>query len=143
MLRFAQVLCVLFVLIFLAASVGAMFFPQRISNASGCNPTTNSAITNVRTLGSPLLSFAVVTTLRIVRRSWLLLFPASLYFLFNGLARVVSLLNEGYEPVMIRGLLLTFGLLALSQIAISFFADQNPHEQTIKLRKPRPHPHRW
>ena len=121
MLRFAQALSLLFVVIFLAASVTAMFFPQRISDASGFNPTTNYAITNVRTLGAPLMSFAVVTTLGIVRRSWLLLLPGSLYFLFNGAARVVSLLTEGYEPVMLRGLLLTFGLFALSQVAIYIF----------------------
>lgn len=121
MLRFAQALCVLFVLIFLAASVSIMFLPQRISDASGFNPTTDYAITNVRTLGAPLLSLAVITTLGIVRRSWLLLLPASLYFLFNGLARVVSVLSEGYEPVMLRGLLLTFGLFALSQFAVYTF----------------------
>ena len=118
MLRFAQALCMLFILVFLSASVTAMFFPQRLGDASGFNPTTNYAITNVRTLGAPLLSFAVVTALGIVRRNWQLLLPASLYFLFNGLARVVSVLNEGYEPVMLRGLLLTFGLFALSQVAI-------------------------
>ena len=121
MLRFAQALCVLFVLIFLSASVSTIFFPRRFSDASGFNPTTDYAITNVRTLGAPLLSFAIVTTLGIVRRSWLLLLPASLYFLFNALARVISVLSEGYEPVMLRGLLLTFGLFALSQVAIYAF----------------------
>ncbi|TDF38230.1 hypothetical protein EYS14_11085 [Alteromonadaceae bacterium M269] len=121
MLRIAQALSILFVAIFVAASMTSIFLPETLGQASGFNPTTDYGLTNVRTLGAPLLSLAIITLLGARRKEWLLLLPASLYFFFNGSARVISLFFEQYDPVMLRGLVLTFGLFVLSQIALHTF----------------------
>lgn len=118
MIRFAQILSAIFVAILATAAITTMFFPELINAPSGFNATTDYGKTNLRTLGAPLLSLAVITTLGIYRKEWLLLLPASLYFFFNGSARVISLFNEQYDPVMLRGIIFTFGLFILSQIAL-------------------------
>ncbi|WP_299494390.1 hypothetical protein [uncultured Shewanella sp.] len=121
MIRIAQLLSLCFTLIFLIAASASLFFPETIGQASGFNPISDYGLTNIRTLGAPLLSLAVVTSLALLRKDWILLLPASLYFLFNGSARVISLFNEQYDPIMLRGLMLTFGLFILSQLALHTF----------------------
>ena len=121
MIRIAQLLSICFTLIFLIAASASLFFPEKIGQASGFNPISDYGLTNIRTLGAPLLSLAVVTFLSLLRKDWILLLPASLYFLFNGSARVLSLFNEQYDPIMLRGLMLTFGLFILSQLALHTF----------------------
>ena len=121
MIRFAQSLSLLFVLVLGGAGVTAMLFPVAINETAGFNAVTDYGFTNLRTLGAPTLSLAIITAIGAYRREWLLLLPASMYFFLNGSARVISLFVEQYDPVMLRGLVLTFGLFALSQIALHIF----------------------
>lgn len=121
MLRFAQGLAVVFVLILAGAGISALFNPTLIAEPSGFNPVGNYGLTNIRTLGAPTLSLAIITAIGAYRKEWLLILPAALYYLFNLTARVISVIVEGYEPVMLRGLLLTSVLVILSQLAIQLF----------------------
>ena len=98
-----------------------MLFPAAINETAGFNAVTDYGFTNLRTLGAPTLSLAIITAIGAYRREWLLLLPASMYFFLNGSARVISLFVEQYDPVMLRGLVLTFGLFVLSQIALHIF----------------------
>lgn len=118
MQRLAQAFAFIFAIIFTIAAISAIFFPVSLSDASGFNPTSDYGITNVRTLGAPLLMLTVVTAFGAFRKDWIMIVPASLYFFFNGSSRIVSLVFEQYDPIMIRGLLLTFGLFVLSQLVI-------------------------
>lgn len=130
MQRVAQVFALLFATIFAVAAVSAIFFPANLGEASGFNPTSDYGLTNVRTLGAPLLMLAVVTAFGAFRKDWIMIVPASLYFFFNGSSRVVSLIFEQYDPIMIRGLLLTFGLFSLSQLVIYILRKT----QTVNIR---------
>lgn len=121
MLRFAQFLSILFVLILGGAGITAIFFPLSINEAAGFNALSDYGITNLRTLGAPTLSLAIITAISLIRKDWLLILPASMYFLFNGSSRLISVFEEGYDPIMLRGLLLTFALFTLSQIALHIF----------------------
>lgn len=114
MVRLANIIACLFVVIFSVAGVTATFFPQILGDTSGFNPTSDYGLTNIRTLGAPLLMMALVTAYGIFSKNWLLIAPACLYFFLNGSTRVVSLLNEAYDPVMIRGLIITFSLFLLA-----------------------------
>ncbi|WDE05838.1 hypothetical protein SG34_002575 [Thalassomonas viridans] len=128
MLRIAQFIAALFVIVFSVAAGAAIFFPDAVGAASGFNPTSDYGITNIRTLGAPLLMMAVVTAIGAYTRQWILLFPATIYFLFNGLTRVLSLFNEQYDDVMLRGLFLTFGLFTLAIFVLKTFrrAEKQP-----------------
>lgn len=127
MLKFAQFLSAVFVLVLGSAAVTTMFFPDVINAPSGFNVVTNYGFTNLRTLGAPTLSLAVITIIALWRKDWVLLLPASLYFLFNFSARVISVVVEGYEPVMLTGLLFTFTLFSLSQVALHSFRKLSNH----------------
>ncbi|WP_020412878.1 hypothetical protein [Microbulbifer variabilis] len=134
MIRFAQIISTIFVFIFTSAAIACIFFPGSISEASGFNAVSDYGLTNVRTLGAPLLMLAVVTAIGTFRRDWIILVPASLYFLFNGLTRVLSLLQEQYDPIMIRGLILTFVLFSLSLVVIYIFRKSKTNlKQTNQL----------
>lgn len=130
MIRFAQPLSVLFVLVLGGAGITAMLFPAAINETAGFNAVTDYGFTNLRTLGAPTLSLAIITAIGAYRREWLLLLPASMYFFLNGSARVISLFAEQYDPAMVRGLLLTFGLFALSQIALHIFRRAGGVQET-------------
>lgn len=128
MARFAQILSALFVLVLGGSALITIFSPMSINDPSGFNAVTNYGITNLRTLGAPTLSLAVITAIGALRKEWLLILPASLYFLFNGSARLISVFVEGYEPIMLRGLILTFTLFALSQVALHLFRRADKHK---------------
>lgn len=125
MIKLAQILSAIFVLILGTAALTTMLFPEVINSPSGFNAATNYGFTNLRTLGAPTLSLAIITAIGAYRKDWLLILPASLYFLFNGSARVISVIVEGFEPVMITGLIFTFTLFTLSQVALHIFRLQN------------------
>ena len=121
MTRLAQILSALFVLVLGGAALTSIFSPMSIVGPSGFDIISNYGITNLRTLGAPTLSLAIITAIGVFRKEWLLILPASLYFLFNFSARLISVFAEGYEPVMLRGLLITSVLFILSQIALHIF----------------------
>ncbi|AOT07632.1 hypothetical protein [Pseudoalteromonas luteoviolacea] len=121
MIKFAQVLCGIFVLILGSAALTAMLFPSFINEPSGFNAVTDYGLTNLRTLGAPTLSLAIITAIGIYKKAWLLILPASMYFFFNFIARVISTIVEGYDPVMLFGLLFTFTLFLSSQVALQIF----------------------
>lgn len=119
--RAAQILAGLFVLVLIAASVSNMFNPASVAETAGFNPTSNYGLTNMRTLGAPTLSIAIITTIGIYRKEWLLILPAAMYFGFNLTARLISIVVEGFEPVMVRGLGITSTLFFLALIAVYLF----------------------
>ena len=96
MTRAAQVLCAIFVLVLGGSALNTIFSPMSTGDAVGFNVTTAYGITNLRTLGAPTLSLAIITALGAYRKEWILVLPASLYFLFNGTARLLSVFVEGY-----------------------------------------------
>lgn len=121
MTKFAQILSGIFVLVLGSAALVTMLFPAIINEPSGFNAMTNYGFTNLRTLGAPTLSLAIITAIGAYRKEWLLLLPASMYFGFNFFARALSTIIEGYEPVMLFGLIMTLTLFVLSQIALHTF----------------------
>lgn len=121
MLKAAQAIAALFVLVLGAASISNMFNPASVAETAGFNPISNYGLTNMRTLGAPTLSLAIITAIGIYRKEWLLITPAAMYFGFNFTARLISVVVEGFEPVMTRGLLLTSTLLVLALVSIYLF----------------------
>ena len=121
MSRLAQILSGLFVLVLGGAALTSMFSPLSILEPSGWEIATNYGITNLRTLGAPTLSLAVITAIGAIRKEWLLILPAAMYFFFNFSARFISIFAEGFEPVMLRGLIITTVLVILSQVALHIF----------------------
>lgn len=131
-MRIAQLLSVVCVLVLTVAGVSTMLFPEKAAVLAGFNPTDNYGLTNIRTLGAPTLALAIAAVIGIYKNQWLLILPASLYFILNFTSRVISVLVEGYEPVMFKGLLITFGLFLISQVAIFLFrkAEQKSTQTT-------------
>lgn len=121
MTRVAQGICLIFILMLGISGLTTMFMPTGFVDQVGFNPINNYAVTNVRTLGAPTLMMAIVTAIAALRKDWMLLLPASIYFALNFLARVTGAVVEGFEPVMTRGLILTAVLFILSQVAIYLF----------------------
>ena len=121
MTKLAQILSGVFVLILGSAALTTMLFPAVINEPSGFNAISNYGFTNLRTLGAPTLSLAIITAIGAYKKQWLLILPASMYFFFNFQARLISVFIEGFEPVMWLGLIMTFSLFVLSQIALHCF----------------------
>ncbi|KZN53905.1 hypothetical protein N474_18865 [Pseudoalteromonas luteoviolacea CPMOR-2] len=121
MTKLAQILSGFFVVILGSAGLVTMLLPEVINEPSGFNAITQYGLTNLRTLGAPTLSLAIITAIGAYKKQWLLILPASMYFFLNFLARTISTVVEGYDPIMLFGLLMTLSLFALSQIALHIF----------------------
>lgn len=121
MTRIAQLIASLFVLVLGSAALVSLFSPMTIAGPSGFNPVDNYGLTNIRTLGAPTFVLAAITAFGVWKANWTYIVPAALYFFMNGSARVISVIVEGYEPVMQRGLMATFALFALALVCIYLF----------------------
>lgn len=119
--RFAQLLSWVFVLVLSAAGLMTMLFPAAVSEPAGFNPVTDYGLTNVRTLGAPTLALATTTAIGALRKEWLLILPAMMYFLLNASARTLSVFVEGYSSVMLTGLIFTFTLFVLAAFVVRTF----------------------
>ena len=124
MIKFVQALSWGFVLVLGGAGLTIMLFPAAANEPAGFNVVTDYGLTNVRTLGAPTLALAITTAIGALRKEWLLVLPATLYFLFNATARVISVIVEGYSPVMLFGLLFTSALFAAAAFAVRTFRQQ-------------------
>lgn len=120
-IRLAQILSALFVVVLGGAGLVSMLSPLTIAEPSGFNPVGDYGITNMRTLGAPTLALAIITAIGAFRKDWLLILPAAMYFILNASARIISVFVEGFEPIMTRGLVFTLVLVALSQVALHIF----------------------
>ena len=126
MTRIAQLPSVLFVVVLGIAGLTAILSPDTIAEPSEFNVTTDYGTTNLRTLGAPTLSLAIITAIGAIRKHWLLLLPAATYFALNLTARLLSVAAEGYESAMLRGLLITTALAVLAQITLHTFRTGEP-----------------
>ena len=115
---FTQILSWIFVLILGVAGLVTMLFPATINEPAGFNAVSDYGLTNVRTLGAPTLALAITTAIGALRNEWFLVLPAMMYFLLNGTARVISVVVEGYSPVMFTGLFFTFTLLVFAAFVV-------------------------
>ena len=121
MTRLAQLFSALFVFVLGSAALTSIFSPLTILEPSGFDIVSDYGITNLRTLGAPTLSLAIITAIGAIRKEWLLILPASMYFLFNFSARLISVFVEQFDPIMTRGLIFTIMLFLLSQVALHIF----------------------
>ena len=116
--RFLPILSWGFVLVLGSAGIMTMLFPAAVNEPAGFNAITDYGLTNVRTLGAPTLALAITTAIGTVRKEWILILPAAMYFLFNATARFISVLVDGYSPVMFTGLMFTSTMFALAAFVV-------------------------
>ena len=65
-----------------------LFNPMAASGANGLDPVGEYGLTNMRTLAAPLLAMAVMAGIGTVKKNFVFVAPAALYFLFTALIRV-------------------------------------------------------
>ena len=123
MTQIAQAFSWLFVVVLGTAGLTMMLFPALLAEPAGFTAATDYGVTNLRTLGAPTLALAIITAIGAVRKDWLLILPAALYFLLNASARVISVVVEGYDPVMLQGLIFTSTLFVLAVFVLHRFKN--------------------
>ena len=69
MTRLAQLFSALFVFVLGSAALTSIFSPLTILEPSGFDIVSDYGITNLRTLGAPTLSLAIITAIGAIRRS--------------------------------------------------------------------------
>ncbi len=121
MTRAAQILSGLLAVILAAIAMTYLFNPSAAADANGLNPVTEFGVTNMRTLAASMLMVSVTAAIGAVRKSWVFLVPAALYFLFTALIRVFGIFADGADPSTIRGLILATFLFAVAEFGVQIF----------------------
>ena len=121
MLRAAQASSGLATLALFGFAMLYLFNPMAASGANGLDPVGEYGLTNMRTLAAPLLAMAVMAGIGTVKKSFVFVAPAALYFLFTAVIRVFGLVVDGANSQTLRGLVLALVLFALAEFAIFVF----------------------
>lgn len=130
MTKAAQSLAGLMALFVAAIAVFYLFNPSAAAQANGFNPATDFGVTNTRTLAASMLMVSVTAMIGALRRDWVFLVPAALYFLFTALIRVFGLVMEGADPGTLRGLVLAVVLFAVAEFALQVFRRGDARQPT-------------
>lgn len=121
MLRAAQILSGLMAAFVAAIAVTYIVNPTATAEVNGLNPVNDFGMTNMRTLAAPMLMVALTAALGAVKKNWMFLLPAALYFLFTAIIRVIGIFADGADPSTIRGLIVAAVFFGIAEFALQIF----------------------
>lgn len=93
------------------------FTPDALSGLTALTANDAFGASNIRAMGAPMLALGILTGIGAVKGVFEFLVPAPLYFLMLIVTRIVSLVTEGSDPGIIRGLVLAIVFFIVTEVA--------------------------
>ena len=120
-IKLIQILTGLLALILFGFAGLYLFNPLGASELNGLTPNDAYGVTNLRINAAPLAAFGLMAAIGAVKKNFVFIAPAALYFLFTALIRVVGLIVDGAHSDTIRGLVLAVVLFIVAEICLQVF----------------------
>ena len=121
LIKVTQILTGLLALILFGFAGLYLFNPLGASELNGMIPNDAYGITNMRVNAAALASFGVMAAIGAVKKDFVFVAPAALYFLFVILIRLLGLALDGGHSDTIRGLVLAIVLFIIAEIGVQVF----------------------
>ena len=121
MLRIAQILSGLLALVLFVFAGFYIIIPEGAAAARGFDPVGEYGMTNIRILAAPFLMLAIMTAIGAVKKNYVFLAPAALYFLIAIVLRIVGIVADGADGTTVRVLVPAIVLFAIAEFALQVF----------------------
>ena len=134
MMKTAQILAGLLALALFAFSAVYLFNPAGAASARGFVPEGAYGLTNVRLLGATFVTLGILTALGALKKEYMLVAPAALFFLVSIVIRIVGIIIDGADPTTIRVMVPAVVLFIVAEVALQVFkrADKSaPKARTV------------
>lgn len=128
MLKIAQILSGLLALALFAFAAYYLFSPAAAALARGFEPIGAYGLTNVRLLAATFITLGVLSAIGGVKKNFVFLAPAALFFLVSIVIRIIGIFVDGADPSTLRVMIPAVLLFVVAEIALQVFkrAEQNP-----------------
>lgn len=128
MLKIAQILSGVLALALFAFAAYYLFSPAAAALARGFEPIGAYGLTNVRLLAATFITLGVLSAIGGVKKNFVFLAPAALFFLVSIVIRIIGIFVDGADPSTLRVMIPAVLLFVAAEIALQVFkrAEQNP-----------------
>ena len=121
MLKIAQILAGLLALALFAFSAVYLFNPAGAASARGFVPDGAYGLTNVRLMGATFVSLGILTALGALKKEYMLVAPAALFFLVSIVIRIIGIIVDGADATTVRVMLPAVVLFVVAEFALQVF----------------------
>ena len=123
MMKIAQILAGLLALALFAFSAIYLFNPAGAASARGFVPDGAYGLTNVRLMGATFVTLGILTALGALKREYMLVAPAALFFLVSIVIRIVGIVVDGADPTTLRVMIPAVVLFVVAEFALQVFKN--------------------
>ena len=120
-LKIAQILAGLLALALFAFSAIYIFNPTGAASARGFVPEGAYGLTNVRLMGATFLTLGILTAIGALKKEYMLVAPAALFFLVSIIIRVLGIIVDGADASTVRVMLPAIVLFIVAEVAVQVF----------------------
>lgn len=121
MLKIAQILAGLLALALFAFSAIYLFNPAGAASARGFVPDGAYGLTNVRLMGATFVTLGILTAIGAVKREYMLVAPAALFFLVSIVIRIIGIIVDGADATTVRVMVPAVVLFIVAEVALQVF----------------------
>lgn len=127
MLKIAQILSGLLALALFAFAALYIFNPTAAASARGFEPVGDYGMTNIRVLAATFVTLGIMSAIGAVKKNFLFLAPAALYFLVSIVIRVIGIVVDGADPATLRVMIPAVVLFIVAEFALQVFKRAEKH----------------
>ena len=121
MLKSAQILSGLLALALFAFAAFYLINPNGAASARGFEPIGDYGLTNVRLQAATFITLAVMSAIGAVKKDFVFLAPAALFFLASIVIRIIGLFVDGADPATLRVMVPAVVLFVVAEFALQVF----------------------
>lgn len=121
MLKIAQILAGLLALALFVFAGIYLFNPTGAASARGFEPLGDYGLTNVRLMAATFITLGVMSAIGAVKKDFVFLAPAALFFLVSIVIRIIGLFVDGADPNTLRVMIPAIVLFIVAEFALQIF----------------------
>ena len=133
MLKIAQILSGLLALALFAFAALYIFNPTAAASARGFEPVGDYGMTNIRLLAATFVTLGSMSAIGAVKKNFLFLAPAAIYFLVSIVIRIIGITVDGADPTTLRVMIPAVILFIVAEFALQVFKRAEKDEGNAQL----------
>jgi hypothetical protein len=134
MLKIAQILSGVLAVALLAFGSIYLFTPENAASARGFEPIGDYGLTNVRLMAASFITLGIMTAIGAMKRNFLFLAPAALFFLVSIVIRIIGIAVDGADATTVRVMVPAVILFVVAEFAVQVFkrSAADSHRRSVE-----------
>lgn len=121
MMKIAQILSGVLALVLFAFAAFYLFNPSGAASARGFEPIGEYGTTSIRGLAATFVTLGVMSAIGAVKKNFVFLAPAALFFLVSIVIRIIGMIVDGADAATFRVMVPAVVLFIVAEVALQVF----------------------